>query len=316
MLQTFIADWQAALNNRMVTNRYARGGQTNQQCVVRFRETEIITTEVWSNDPQQLVTIKLFVPSTGKFIPRSYIEFTSVDWTTMAGILNALTMGKANENKLVRRRKMWIEQNAPTILNELVSNIVKTKKFTEEEIQLFSGILKSHIESDNIIRAKVISDVLVKYVDVITATDLPNERWNEDDFIDRMYSMVASIVDKRYYLNNQYTINQADCNFMFMSDVSHKVPPIYAFIRKTMTQIYHDCKISSNFVYFAEMLCLYYAKITCVPYEVKMAEIRLKDQQYRERKKRRFEEKRRGAGMMGTIGEMETAAPLNDLELE
>lgn len=318
MLTSFLTDWQAALNNRIIIAKHSIKDSTitKQHCEIKFRDTTIQTTESWEG--ANLTHIKTYVPSTKKFIARQYIDFNTLNWQAMAAILNALNIGSANEDKIKYRRELWIKQNHKTLVLDFVDRIKKTKQFTDDEIALFAPILEEHIKSNEIIRARTMVNVLIEYSPQLTGNDIPDGFYN---YIDRLYALFVSVVDRKYYhgVTNRPTISINNCKYLFLNKIAKKIPYIYEYIRGLLSEIYYSCGISSNFVCFAEMMCVYYSAITCTPYNIKLAEVKLDARVSKERKMKynaSMQAAKTASAKFGNVGELPTAAPLNKIQLE
>lgn len=318
MLKKFVTEWNEALNSRVVTSRFnTDNGGTRQQCVFSFRDTEIVTTEVWTKD-KTLSNIVLFVPTTGKFInPKHATIENNLHWMTVAGILKSITIGNQNEEKWKLRRSLWLDRQVKRSSEEAAKKLKATECYSDVEIDLFLAIIKHHVQSDNIVRASIITNVLVNFAADIVGKDI-RFFGGPSKYIDKMYGMFASIVNKRYVRNNLYTINIKDCKYLFQREInSANIPPVYKRIRGVTSEMYDACGNSTNFIYLADALCAYYSTVTCVPYEIKLAEIQVREQSVKERKQRQVDviSGSNTLGKLGQIGDVPSSDVLGKLNL-
>lgn len=312
MQAEFVNSWNKAVAERAVLSKYANEkGGFRQQASFIFRDTEITTHEVWEND-DKMTSIKIFVPSTKKFINSKYIDTkTNMNWKTVHSILKALTVGNVLEEKEKRRYELWLQAQTSRIIPEAKAKLVESGIFNDAEVDLFLKIVETFITGNSISKAHLLVKVLTTYGHELNGTT-EGFYGNVDKYIDKMYGMMVSILRAKYLGPHGYTISIKDCQYMFLNkdDVS-RIPPIYRLIRATVSSIYEMCETSTNFVSICEALCAYYAHITCVPYEIKVAEVKQRAESAKARKR---EARVMQSTNLGTIGDVTSA--LDKLKLK
>jgi hypothetical protein len=313
MLKNFMSEWNNSLNERIITNRFETEQEIRQQCVFTFKETDITTSEVWTKEGV-LKNITVFVPNTSKFIdPECIVAEDNENWYTVEQIMKGLTIGKDYDQKQRERRKLWLEKHVDNILETAKDDL--SKCYTADETSILLDIIKAHIKTDNIERASVITQVLVAFSKELRTN---NTTFNEthDSYIDKLYGMFVSIVNRRYIQNDIFTIGPKDVEYLFRRKIlSRRIPPIFTYIRELTTSIYEMCDNNSYFIYFADAMCAFYAVTTCMPYNVKLAEIQLREQNIRARKRRNISLATDGH-RLGQIGDLPGASELNKLKLK
>lgn len=290
MLQEFINEWNDAVENRTVMEEYSsnNGKSVRKLSKIEFRDVEITLTEINEFGNTRYT---LYVPSTSKIINPKCIIYDRKDqdgykenlWKTMVGVLKGITLGDENENNFLIRKRLQLKSYLKNAYSNIRKQLIDTNAYNEQDIKLFMGVYKKHVTADNVNRANKIINILVKFANDIVGK---NDNYKSNiKYIDKMYEMFVNIFNKRYMRNNMYTVSMKDLNYLFKREISSpNIPPIYKKIRTITSEIYDASESSTTFVYVAELLCAYYAKVTCTPYEIKLAKMQQRDQTVRIRK--------------------------------
>lgn len=275
MLNEFMTEWNKAVSNRELVQHFQDGNIFRCKCKHIFRDVEFISTEVWSR--HNLMDLQVYVPSTSKFVNTKYIDQTPDKyWLTVAEVMRALTIGEENEEKIL----LFIKRDNALKARKLAPNSLKrlraTKRYTPAEIDVFMGIIKNTTDSNHSLnRSATLVRVLVNFADELTGnSETASEFGPSTPYINKLYGMFVSIVNKKCMGKHGFTIIKKDGDHLFGSILRDKyVPPVYRHIRMVTSQIFEECKSGYNFMFVAESLCKYFEAITCVPYEVKLAEL-------------------------------------------
>ena len=317
MLKELVTQWNEAFKNRKEVNKYICDNQsTRRQCVFSFRDTEITSNELWSKGGK-LIRISIYVPSTGKFINPKYTGPNNMHWTTVAGVLKGVSIGTVDEDRFKTHRRLWIAHKIPEICNTATKRLVDTGRYKQEEVNLIIDVVKHHIATDNIYIAYLITDIFVEYAKNITgAGDVSKFHGGRNMYIDKLYGLLVNVLNRRFISNGVATISIKDVRYLFKKVVkSESIPPVYAHLRGLVSEIYDRCESSSNFMYVVDALCAYYATITCIPQDIKYAEV-LQREHAAKLKKERLNTVRESIGPIGSIGDAPGSSILDKLSLK
>jgi len=317
MLKEVVTEWTRAFEGRKEVSKFVGANNTTRrQCVFSFRDVEVTTNEIWSKH-NVITNMRIYVPSTGKFInPKCIDTHINMHWTTIAGIFRGLAVGTADEEKFKLHRTLWLEHLLKEVCDTATERLKETKRYKSEEIKLVLDIIKHHVRSDNLYVAYLIMDIFVEYCDVIMGHySITRAYGGTNIYIDKFYSLLVSVLNRRFISKGVNTISIKDCNYLFKRVLdAPTVPPIYKHLREVVSYIHDQCEMSSNFMYVVDALCAYYATITCVPQDIKLAEIQQREHAAKLRKERQTTISK--SSEFGTIGDAPVASILDKLSLK
>ena len=295
MLNQFFYDWNTAIQSRVVVNetRNPAGVITMQETKFMFRNVEITMFSRIAPGSEKLPQEKrrwvseMFVPSTNKIIPS--VRYTSKA-RCAAEILAALVPGRAHEDRVEARNQDRQRKYLEKLYNARKEKLATTSFKPEDQEFILSYLSKNsvvkHSQWDD-----ALVDILCKYHSYITGIGLDKfgiKSHNEEHMhIDRMYNTACQLISESFIGKNGLpSLTRGSISRNFLAPHDNIKYGIYV-VRSGYSKIFDECTLSTKFMRVVKLIAEYYAHVTGVPVDNRIADIKA----YRERQRERRHER-------------------------
>lgn len=291
MLKQFFYDWNTAIQSRTIVNetRNPAGVITMQETKFTFRDVEITMFSRILPGSDKLPAEKrkwvseMFVPSTNKIIPS--VRYNSKA-RCAAEIIAALIPGRAHEDLVEarnqRRRKQYMEK----LYNDRKVRLAQTS-FSAEEQEFILNWMQGHAIVGRVSWDDAIVDILCKYHAYITGIGLADHGINLNEeanlHIGRMYNTACQLITEAFVdKKGLLALTRGSLSRNFLAPRENVKYGIYV-VRSGYAKIFDECTLSTKFMHVVALIAAYYAKLTGVSVDDRIAELKA----YREKQKER-----------------------------
>jgi hypothetical protein len=295
MLNQFFADWNTAIQSRMVVNetRNKEGVITMQETKFKFRDIDIImysriVPSTANNAPDQRRWYsEMYVPSTNKIIPS--VRYNSKSECAIR-ILMALVPGRDHEDRVearnYNRKKRYLER----LSNERMKKLADTS-FTEEQKAFIVKWLGDNVVPHHAAWNDTVIDTLCKYHSYITGIGLAEQgivlNREADLHVGRMYNTACQMITESIKNRDGIPVlRKTTISYSFLAPRTTTSYGIYV-VRSGYSKIYDECHRSTVFMHFLRLAVELFALITGVAVDDRIAEIKLLREKNREKKQQR-----------------------------
>lgn len=289
MLNQFFYDWNTAIQSRTIVNetRNPAGVIIMQETKFKFRDVEITMFSRILPGSDKLPPEKrrwaseMFVPSTNKIIPS--VRYNSKA-RCAAEILAALIPGRAHEDLVEarnqNRRKQFMEK-----LNSTRKARLAQTSFATEHQEFILDWIQNHVIAGRVSWDDTLVDILCKYHAYITGIGLSEHSINLNEearlHIGRMYNTACQLISESFTDKKGLpALTRGSLSRNFLAPRDNIKYGVYV-VRSAYAKIFDECTLSTKFMHVVALIAEYYAKVTGVSIEDRIAEMKA----YREKQK-------------------------------
>ncbi len=309
MLNQFFYDWNTAIQSRTIVNetRNQAGVITMQETKFKFRDVEITMFSRILPGSDRLPPEKrrwaseMFVPSTNKIIPS--VRYNSRA-RCAAEILAALIPGRDHEDHVEARNQERRKRYMEKLYNERKVRLASTS-FTPEDQEFILNWMQGHVIVGRLSWDDTVIDILCKYHAYITGIGLSEHGINLNEeaklHIGRMYGTACQMISEAFTDKNGLpALTRGSLSRNFLAPRNNIKYGIYV-VRSGYSKIFDECHLSTKFMHVVNLIAAYYAKLTGMSIEDRIAEMKA----YREKQKERKHER----GIKGQVNKPRQNTP-------
>lgn len=291
MINQFFCDWNTAIQSRTIVNetRNTAGVITMQETKFKFRDVEITMFSRILPGSDKLPPEKrrwaseMFVPSTNKIIPS--VRYNSRA-RCAAEIMAALIPGRAHEDHVEARNQERRKRYMEKLYSERKSRLAATS-FSPEDQEFILDWMQGHAIAGRVAWDDVLIDILCKYHAYITGIGLSEHGINLHEeaklHVGRMYNTACQLISETFTDKNGLpALTRGSLSRNFLAPRNNIKYGIYV-VRSGYSKIFDECTLSTKFMHVVDLIAAYYAKVTGMSVEDRMAELKA----YREKQKER-----------------------------
>lgn len=295
MLNQFFYDWNTAIQSRTIVNetRNQAGVITMQETKFKFRDVEITMFSRILPGGENLPPEKrrwaseMFVPSTNKIIPS--VRYRSKA-RCAAEILSALVPGRSHEDKVEARNQIKQKRYMEKLYNERKARLAGTS-FSPEDQEFILKWMQEHVIAGRVSWDDTLVDILCKYHSYITGIGLAEQGINLNEeanlHVGRMYNTACQLITETFRDKNGLpALNRGSVSRNFLAPRNNIKYGIYV-VRSGYSKIFDECMLSTKFMHVVNLIAEYYAHITGVSVEDRIAEVKAFREKMREKKHER-----------------------------
>lgn len=280
MLKEFYLEWENALRNQVVTEQFVNTNTKKTSrtlSTIKFRDKTITISSGVTNSPKGArIVADLYCQETDKWMQNS-TNYPNKAKCAIA-ILNMLESDKSHEAKVIERTTRESELKYKHLLSIRSAKLIANSKFTPDEVDvLMKTMAKHHHNNCPLSWEDITCKLLIEFSGKITGRDIKWDGYGSvvpSYFIEKMYSVCASIISKASY--DRYSnmiITDHDAKYEFQYPPKLHWSKQLKIARSIYNDIFDHIKSPSRFMHFMTYVAAYYEYLTKQKLEDKINEV-------------------------------------------